>query len=229
MDFYDNVNGDNAIKWYSILPPHLKLKIDNKFCEYKSGKDAQRKDNPDIYAMVEKDLGVKPKPPADPVDPLEGWSKSQLDQWETYKRWVARYDEILLISVVTAMAHSVQTERRMLNEAMGLNVSSVDFPSQAEYLDPTQQATVRWLQSSGEMPLEFLARTYRNEDAKMGDRITAARTLMDYAHKKVPVKTEVETQDITKPKLSAKVLKGLTNKELETLEKILSKLGETDE
>ena len=84
---------------------------------------------------------------------------------------------------------------------------------------------MRWLQKSGEMPLEFLARTYRSENARMSDRITAARTLMDYVHRKVPVKQEVENKDITEPKLDAKMLKGLTEKELNLLESILKKMG----
>lgn len=114
----------------------------------------------------------------------------------------------------------------MLNKAMGLDVDALDLPSQADGLDDTQAATVRWLQASGEMPLEFLARTYRNEDAKMGDRITAARTLMDYAHRKVPVKQEIDTTTKTTPKVDPNMLRGLSESELETLEKLLSKLGD---
>ena len=108
---------------------------------------------------------------------------------------------------------------------MGLDFEENMLPSQAEGLDDTQAATVRWLQKSGEMPLEFLARTYRSENARMSDRITAARTLMDYVHRKVPVKQEVENKDITEPKLDAKMLKGLTEKELNLLESILKKMG----
>lgn len=113
----------------------------------------------------------------------------------------------------------------MLNQAMGIDVETNDLPSQAEGLDDTQAATVRWLQASGEMPLEFLARTYRSENAKMSDRITAARTLMDYVHRKVPVKQELETKDITEPKLAAKATKGLSDKELNQLEALLKKMG----
>jgi BarA-like signal transduction histidine kinase len=74
------------------------------------------------------------------------------------------------------------------------------------------------------MPLEFLARTYRDEEAKMSDRLTAARTLMDYVHRKLPSKAEIETKDITEPKLSKEVLKGLSAKELDMLETLMSKM-----
>jgi hypothetical protein len=77
------------------------------------------------------------------------------------------------------------------------------------------------------MPLEFLARTYRSEDAKTGDRITAARTLMDYVHRKIPQKQEIEQRSVI-PKLDPSMLKGLTEKELGALEKILAKLVEND-
>ena len=43
--------------------------------------------------------------------------------------------------------------------------------------------------------------------------------------RKVPVKQEVENKDITEPKLDAKMLKGLTEKELNLLESILKKMG----
>lgn len=75
------------------------------------------------------------------------------------------------------------------------------------------------------MPLEFLARTYRSEEAKMSDRLTAAKTLMDYVHRKIPQKQEIETKN-TVPKLEPSLLKGLNAKELETLERLLNKLSE---
>jgi len=91
--------------------------------------------------------------------------------------------------------------------------------------DDVSAATIRWLQSSGATPLEFLAATYRDDNAKVGDRIAAARTLMEYVHKRVPQKQEIETKEITEPRLSRDALKGLSDKDLETLEALLSKLG----
>src|SRR5574343_334266 len=216
MNFYDKVCEQNALEWYNSMPPHLRNQVDSKVAGFKSGKDCTRKELPALYATVEKELGPRPLRPADPVDELEGWNTQQMEQYQAHKKWVSRYDELLLISICVEMAPTIQQERRMLNEAMGLNVDAGDLPSQAEGLEDTQAATVRWLQHSGEMPLEFLARTYRNEDGKMGDRITAARTLMDSVHRKVPVKQEIDTKNLTAPKVDPKMLRGLTEKEFET-------------
>lgn len=223
MNFYDPVVEHNAILWYSLLPTHLKKTIDDKKAKFKNGRECTRSEVPALYETVVKEFGNRPLKPAEPADPLDGWTQAQIEQYEVLKKWSARYDELLLCSLCVEMAPMIQRERRALNEAMGLNVDAKDLPPQADGLDPTQAATVRWLQMSGEMPLEFLARTFRSDDAKMGDRLAAARTLMDYAHRKVPVKQEIEQKSLV-PKLDPFMLKGLTAKELDALEKILAKV-----
>lgn len=228
MNFYDKVTEENAQIWYAELPAHLRKQIDDKKTKFKSGRDCSRKEVPALYETVEKELGARPLRPADPVDPLDGWTHEQMAQFESHKKWGARYDELLLISLCVESAPGMQKERKMLNEAMGLNIDLSKLPSQSDGLDYAVSATIRWLQESGEMPLEFLARTYRSEDAKMSDRLTAARTLMDYAHRRVPVKQELETKNLV-PKLDPSMLKGLSAKELDVLEKILAKIASSDE
>jgi BarA-like signal transduction histidine kinase len=224
MNFYDPVTEKNAAEWYHELPPHLKKQLDEKKSTFRRGEDCQRKELPELYLAVEKELGKRPLRPPEPADPLDGHTMAQIEQINALKRWGARYDELLLASLCVEIAPTVQRERKALNEAMGINVEAGALPLQSDGLDPTLSATIRWLQLSGEMPLEFLARTYRDEEAKMSDRLTAARTLMDYVHRKLPSKAEIETKDITEPKLSKEVLKGLSAKELDMLETLMSKM-----
>lgn len=225
MNFYDKVTAETALEWYGELPAHLRRLIEHEKAKFKPGRECGSKECPEVYDQVRKELGARPLRPADPADPLEGHTQKQIEQYEQLKRWGNRYDELLLIRIILNNAEQIQNERRLLNKAMGINPDTTGIPNQAEGLDPTVAATVGWLQASGELPLEFLARTYRDEEAKMSDRLTAARTLMDYVHRRVPSKQEVETKDITTPKLDPKVLKGLSEKELDVLEKLLSKIG----
>lgn len=225
MNFYDKVTEENAKDWYEKLPAHLRKQIDTERAKFKPGTVCPRKELPALYATVEKELGARPLRPADPADPLDGHTQKQIAQFEAHKRWGARYDELLLIGLVVSRAEAIQRERKMMNEIMGLDVDGNVLPNQSEGLDQTTAATVRWIQNTGETPLEFLAKTYRDTEAKMSDRLAAARTMMEYVHRRVPVKTETETKDITEPKLDPKVLKGLSEKELEVLEKLLAKLG----
>lgn len=49
------------------------------------------------------------------------------------------------------------------------------------------QEQLLWIRSSGPTPVEFLARVYRNPLNKMNDRVSAARALLDYTHRKLAV------------------------------------------
>tara|TARA_R110000868_G_scaffold114309_8_gene306334 strand:+ start:832 stop:1371 length:540 start_codon:yes stop_codon:yes gene_type:complete len=51
---------------------------------------------------------------------------------------------------------------------------------------------VEWIQRTGETPIEYLTKTYRSSSAKTQDRITAARALMDYVHRKMPHTIDVK-------------------------------------
>ncbi len=223
MDFYSEVTAENAKEWYTELPAHLRKVIDQKLAGFKPGRECSRKECADIYEAVEKELGVRPVKPADPTDPLDGWTHEQAARFDALKAWGARYDELLLMRVVLEEAQGMQKERKMLSQALGLDNHAL--PDQGDGLDDSQAATVRWIQNQGMTPLEFLVDTYKDEEVKMSDRLAAARSLLDYVHKKVPAKQEVETKNLTEPKLDPKMLRGLNEKELALLESLLKKMA----
>ena len=105
----------------------------------------------------------------------------------------------------------MQKERKMLSQALGLKQGGNGLPSQAEGLDDTQAATVRWLQASGETPLEFLTSVYRNDDeaVKVSDKIAAARALLDYVHRKVPQQVEVKGPSAEETNTSAAIVRDI--------------------
>jgi len=90
----------------------------------------------------------------------------------------------------------------------------------------TDEEVAFWIKSSGWTPVEFLTTVYRNGFQKMSDRISAAKAVLEYAHKKLPAKLEVSgdlgTKSIT---LDAVALSKLSDKELEVMTKLLEKLG----
>lgn len=83
-----------------------------------------------------------------------------------------------------------------------------------------------WVKNSGMTPVEFLTRTYRNGFQPMQHRISAAKAVLDYAHRKLPQKLELEaTGNVSVQQLDAAALSKLSPEELEALEKILLKAG----
>lgn len=225
MNFYDKVTEENALEWYKELPAHLKKSIDEKRAKFKSGQECQRRENETLFDTVTKELGKRPLRPAEPADPLDGWTHSQMAQFDALKAWGARYDELLLIGILVISAEEIQRDRQLLSKALGLD-NAGKIPDQSDGLDAVQAATVEWIQSTGETPLEFLAGTYRNDELKIGDRLTAARALLDFVHRRVPVKSEVKTEEVGVPKLDPSMLRKLSPKELDVLEKLLGKLSE---
>ena len=221
VEFYSVVTEENAMGWYGSLPEHLRRQVDQELAKRGGGKDAPRDET---YEYVFGIWGDRPELPDKSEDGLSLEDEYRMEVW---REWVRCYDERLLITVVMQLAKRMQEERKMLSSALGLDVSLASLPCQSVGLDDTQAATVRWLQNSGQTPLEYLADTYRSEDptVKVGDKITAARALLDYVHRKVPQKTEIESKDITEPKLDRSLLKKLSNKDLATLEELLGKLG----
>lgn len=226
MNFYDTVTEDNAILWYSELPDHLKKTIDDKRLKFKSGRECTRNEIPALYETVTKELGTRPLKPADPTDPLDGWTVAQMEQYEKHKKWGARYDELLLISLVVDNAPVIQRDRKLLAQSMGLDIGSL--PNQAEGLDPVQAATIAWVQNSGETPLEILAKMARDPDAKPSDRISAAAKLMDYVHRRVPLKQEIETK-AKMPEIDPSLMRGLNKDELIKFKELVKKMRENEE
>lgn len=221
--FYEVVSRDNALGWYKSCPEHLRKRIDSALTKYPEPKDS--KPGEVTYDTVKRHWGDRPV-----IRYIDepGFGKEMTSHYielELFNQWCSEYEKEAIRIETLNIAPIIQKERKMLNEAMGIDVTSGDLPSQAEGLDTVASATVRWLQESGEMPLEFLARTYRSEDTKMSDRLTAARTLMDYVHRKIPQKQDIETKDVSAPKIDMSALKGLSAKELGVLESLLDKLS----
>lgn len=55
--------------------------------------------------------------------------------------------------------------------------------------DPNE---VKWTKQHGVTPVEFLTLVYRNQLQPIEVRISAARSLLDYIHRKMPAKIEVD-------------------------------------
>jgi len=191
MDFYDDLTEKNAVEWYGNLPEHLRKTIDGRLAKYKGGEDCTRGDDPDMWDKVVKKLGQRPaKLPVN--NSIEGNTPEEIKQFDQRKKWVSLYNDMLLIKCVLEIGPVLQKERKVLSAALNLKD---DLPDQADGLDITQAATVRWLQMTGETPLEFLANTYRDGNNRVGDRIQAARALLDYVHRKVPAQVDIKKVD----------------------------------
>ena len=221
VSFYDTVSEHNALSWYADIPQHLKKTIDAEIARLPGVLDAKKSDA--LYQVVAQVWGDRPELPEDHVD---GYGLRHDEDFviEVWREWARMYTEELTVSVILAMAPTLQKERMMLNQALGLSTDINGFPLQVEGLDDTQAATVRWIQETGQTPIEVLVEMYRDPEVKVSDRIQAARAMLDFVHRKLPVKQEVETKDITEPKLAAKVTKGLSDKELAQLEALLKKM-----
>jgi hypothetical protein len=69
-----------------------------------------------------------------------------------------------------------------------------------------------------------MVEAYKNEELKFGDRLAAAAKLMDYVHRRVPVKQEIQTEEkLGVDKVDREALRKLSAKELDLLEQLLRK------
>lgn len=59
-------------------------------------------------------------------------------------------------------------------------------------LDQDVAEQVAWLRRTGETPLEFLARCYRNPLVGIKERIAAARGALEYVHRKMPQQVKLQ-------------------------------------
>lgn len=212
IDFYTRVTADNALAWYLSCPLHLRKQIDARLASLPIAEEAPKEGA--IYKQVAVLWGDRPT--------LRHEEDVHTACW--LEEWIYAYEQLTKVEVILQMAPELQKERKMLSLALGLGQDADGFPAQSVGLEDTQAATVRWIQQTGQTPLEFLADTYRDDANRPGDRIAAARAMLDFVHRKVPVKTEVETKEITEPKLNAEILKGLNDKELSLLQDLLTKL-----
>jgi hypothetical protein len=221
VDFYETVSERNALSWYEDIPSHLRKSIEVEISKLPSVSEAKKGDL--AYQAAAKVWGLRPELPEARPDGLRGDDDFVIEVWS---EWARLYTEQLTISTIVKEAPRVQSERKMLAQALGLVEGDNGFPIQSDGLDDTQAATVRWIQHTGQTPLEFLAETYRNEEVKAGDRINAAKAMLDFVHRKVPSVQKVEQDvNIKEAKLNPEVLKGLSAKELGILETLLTKIN----
>ncbi len=222
IDFYAAVDASNALDWHYGCPEHLRRKIDAEIASI-DVRTVTRDADEATWDSVAFALGDRPRIH---YDVFEGRKeiRSYL-QLAVYKTWCATYQRELIKKKTAELAPTIQRERKMLASALGLSGSD-SLPDQSVDLQDTQAATIKWIQQTGETPLEFLAATYRDDAVKVGERIAAARALLDYVHRKLPTKQEIETEDKTAPKLSLAALKGLNAKDLDLLESLLEKLSD---
>lgn len=96
-------------------------------------------------------------------------------------------------------------------------------------IDPLSAQGLRlqadYVKSLGEHahPFDVLNRIMKNPFADPKDRISSAKTLLEYSHRKVPANIEVSGTDGGPIKLDATALKALSTEELGTLLSLLDK------
>jgi hypothetical protein len=100
------------------------------------------------------------------------------------------------------------TEGLLLQEPSGLNID----------------AEAAWVRLQGATPLEFLVMVYKNPWTDMKDRVNAAKSILDFVHRKLPQKIEVDGNMVETRKLSAENLGKLSDAELELFTKLLGKM-----
>jgi len=97
------------------------------------------------------------------------------------------------------------------------------------FVDPLSaqglELQARYIQQVGADPLTVLKRISINPFCKPSDRVTAAKTLLEYSRRKIPSQFEVSGKDGQAIKLDRTMLSALSPKELDTLEKLLLKAG----
>lgn len=86
------------------------------------------------------------------------------------------------------------------------------------------QDIATWTAASGWTPVEFLTHTYRNGWQRMEHRIAAAKAVLEYNHRKLPDKMEIDLKSKSLV-LDSAALSSLSDKDLAILEKLLEKAG----
>lgn len=85
-----------------------------------------------------------------------------------------------------------------------------------------------WAKRSGLTPIEFLCDAYRNPFNPMKERINAAKSVMEYVHKKIAAELKVKG-DASAPLMVAKMdVSRLSDEELVLLAGLLEKVGAQD-
>lgn len=115
---------------------------------------------------------------------------------------------------------------------VGAESSPSELAAFSTVLKDLPEADAEWVRSSGWTPLEFLTRTYRNPHVRIGERISAAKAVLDYAHRKLPQALQLTGQDgaplnltVGQFSLTPERIASLTDEEIDTFRAVLEKLG----
>lgn len=112
-----------------------------------------------------------------------------------------------------------------LDDAVMNKLLQRDHPSALGDGPVTTEAT--WIRSSGLTPLEFLVETYRNEFMEAKHRVAAAKAVLEYAHKRLPVPLRLGN-DPDSPLMPGGLspdLSRLTDEELAQFTQLVQKLN----
>lgn len=95
-------------------------------------------------------------------------------------------------------------------------------------IDPLSDEGLRlqalYVQSFSQHPLDVMRRIMENAFSDPKDRMTAAKAIMEYSLRKPAANMELSAK-VTELKLDPAQLAGLSAKELDMLEKLLTKIG----
>ena len=80
-----------------------------------------------------------------------------------------------------------------------------------------------WVRSTGKTPIEFLTAVYRHPLPLLRDRITAAKTVVEYTSRTMPSALELTGLNGGPLKVSSAMLSALSDAELADLEALLAK------
>lgn len=221
VEFYAKVKESNALGWYAGLPEHRKKQVDAELAKIIPPESAMP--GSALYQATAEEWGTRPELPD--IAPA-GLDRDGMLRVEVFRDWCRYYNDLATVQTIVRLAPSMQEESRALNKAMGIEAAGKDLPTQADGLESVQAATVRWLQSSGKTPLEYLAEVYRSDDPEIPvqHKISAAKALMEYTHRKIPPKVApTDTQQTIT--LDKGALSSLSEEELHLMEKLLTKMS----
>lgn len=88
--------------------------------------------------------------------------------------------------------------------------------------DEALRLQAQYIAEVGDHPLDVLKTLVRNPFVKPSDRITAAKTLLEYGARKVPAQLDVSAKNVA-ISIDPAQFAALSASELETLEKLLGK------
>jgi hypothetical protein len=117
----------------------------------------------------------------------------------------------------------LQDDLTFLSYIEGLGRKSID-PLSAEGLE----IQAKYVQALPQHPMDVLRRIMINPFCSPNERISAAKTVMEYSMRKVPSNVELTGKNGAPIKLDTSALSKLSLEELAQMEELLAKLNPTD-